>query len=87
MTIQAPAAITRIRTQVLKEEGAHSIEARDARVGECGQILKLVRLKEEGGRVVQQREEIGAAMVSLMPTRATALSAAAPDGFEWGPVF
>ena len=87
LTIQAPAAITRIRTQMLKEEGAHIIEARGARVGECGQILKLVRLKEEGGRVVQQREETCAAMVSLMPTRATALSAAAPDGFEWGPVF
>ena len=84
---EAPAAVTRLWTQMLKEEGTSVIEARGTRMGECNQILKLVRLKEEGGRVVQQREEICAAMASLMPTRATALSAAAPDGFEWGPVF
>ena len=84
---EAPAAVTRLWTQMLKEEGTSVIEARGTRMGECNQILKLVRLKEEGGRVVQQREETCAAMVSLMPTRATALSAAAPDGFEWGPVF
>ena len=84
---EAPAATTRLWTQMLKEEGKSVIEARGTRMGECNQILKLVRLKEEGGRVVRQREEICAAMVSLMPTRATALSAAAPDGFEWGPVF
>ena len=84
---EAPAATTRLWTQMLKEEGTSVIEARGTRMGECNQILKLVRLKEEGGRVVRQREEICAAMVSLMPTRATALSAAAPDGFEWGPVF
>ena len=84
---EAPAATTRLWTQMLKEEGKSVIQARGTRMGECNQILKLVRLKEEGGRVVRQREEICAAMVSLMPTRATALSAAAPDGFEWGPVF
>ena len=51
---------------------------------------KVVRLKEEGARVVQQREEILTAMASHMPTpmaAGSAASAAAPDGFEWGATF
>ena len=39
----APAAIMRLRTQLLKEAGANVIEARGARVGECGQILKVAK--------------------------------------------
>ena len=88
---EAPAAIMRLKTQLLKEGGSSVIEARGARVGACNQILKLVRLKEEGGRVVQQREDMCAAYASQAPAPAAAgsvaASSAAPDGFEWGPTF